>query len=90
MSRAVSFSSSAQQLSLSVGVAAGAGALQGFALLNPGAEVFALENFKWAFVTMAIVSVSAAAVFLRLPPDAGSDLIARPAQATKVIAPAGQ
>ena len=71
MSRAVSFSSAAQQLSLSVGVAAGAGALQGFALLNPGAEVLVLENFKWAFVTMAIVSVSAAAVFLRLPPDAG-------------------
>jgi hypothetical protein len=45
MSRAVSFSSAAQQLSLSVGVAAGAGALQGFALLNPGAEVLALENF---------------------------------------------
>jgi hypothetical protein len=36
MSRAVSLSSVAQQLSLSLGVAAGAGALQGFALLNPG------------------------------------------------------
>jgi len=47
MSRAVSFSSAAQQLSLSVGIAAGAGALQGFAALNPGTDVFALENFKW-------------------------------------------
>jgi hypothetical protein len=91
MSRAVSFSSAAQQLSLSVGIAAGAGALQGFALLNPGADVFALENFKWAFVAMALVSLSAAAAFLRLPPDAGSELLAsRPGQAAEVIAPAGQ
>jgi EmrB/QacA subfamily drug resistance transporter len=90
MSRAVSFSSAAQQLSLSVGIAAGAGALQGFAYLNPGAGVFALENFKWAFVTMAIVSVSAAAAFLRLPPDAGSDLIASRPGPSEFIAPAGQ
>jgi EmrB/QacA subfamily drug resistance transporter len=91
MSRAVSFSSAAQQLSLSVGIAAGAGALQGFASLNPGSDVFALENFKWAFVSMALVSVSAAAAFFRLPPDAGSELIAsRPGQAAEVIAPAGQ
>jgi EmrB/QacA subfamily drug resistance transporter len=91
MSRAVSFSSAAQQLSLSVGVAAGAGALQGFALLNPGAGVLTLENFKWSFVAMAIVSVSAAAAFLRLPPDAGAGLISRPpGQAAEIIAPAGQ
>jgi hypothetical protein len=38
MSRAVSFSSAAQQLLLSVGVAPGGHALQGFALLNPGAR----------------------------------------------------
>jgi EmrB/QacA subfamily drug resistance transporter len=90
MSRAVSFSSAAQQLSLSVGIAAGAGALQGFAALNPGTDVFALENFKWAFVTMALVSLSAAAAFIRLPPDAGSGLIASRAEPSEVIAPAGQ
>jgi EmrB/QacA subfamily drug resistance transporter len=91
MSRAVSFSSAAQQLSLSLGVTAGAGALQGFALLNPGGEVLALENFKWAFVAMALISVSAAAAFLRLPSDAGSELIAsRSGQPAEVIAPAGQ
>lgn len=91
MSRAVSFSSAAQQLSLSIGVAAGAGALQGFAFLNPGVHVLALENFKWAFVAMATVSLSAAAVFLRLPPDAGSDLIAsRAEKAAEAVAPASQ
>jgi hypothetical protein len=90
MSRAVSFSSAAQQLSLSVGIAAGAGALQGFAALNPGTEVFALENFKWAFVTMALISLSAAAAFIRLPPDAGSGLIASRTEPSEVIAPAGQ
>ncbi|HUI20662.1 MAG TPA: DHA2 family efflux MFS transporter permease subunit [Methylocella sp.] len=77
MSRAVSFSSAAQQLSLSLGIAAGAGALQGFALLNPGVETLALENFKWAFVVMALISSSAAAAFLSLPPDAGSHLVRR-------------
>jgi EmrB/QacA subfamily drug resistance transporter len=91
ISRAVSFSSAAQQLSLGLGIAAGAGALQGFALFNPGAGVLALENFKWAFVVMAAVSVSAAGAFFRLPPDAGSDLIRNAAgPSAEVIAPAGQ
>jgi MFS family permease len=90
MSRAVSFSAAAQQLSLSVGIAMGAGALQGFAYLNPGMDVFALENFKWAFVTMALISLSAVAVFLRLPPDAGSNLIASRAEPSEVIAQTGQ
>jgi MFS family permease len=91
ISRAVSFSSAAQQLSLGLGIAAGAGALQGFALFNPGADILALENFKWAFVVMAAVSVSAAGAFFRLPPDAGTDLIRNAAEpSAEVIAPAGQ
>jgi EmrB/QacA subfamily drug resistance transporter len=91
MSAAVSFASVAQQLSLSLGVAAGASALQGFALVNPGTAVLALGNFKWAFAAMAAVSMSAAAAFLCLPPDAGSELIARRSkQAAEVIVPAGQ
>ncbi|HUZ91702.1 MAG TPA: MFS transporter, partial [Methylocella sp.] len=90
MSRAVSFSSAAQQLSLSVGIAAGAGALQGFALLNPGADTLALENFRWAFVAMALISLSAAAAFFRLPPDAGSNLVRRRVvEPAEDIAPAG-
>jgi EmrB/QacA subfamily drug resistance transporter len=74
MSGAVSLASVAQQLSLSLGVAAGAGALQGFALFSPGMGVLALANFKWAFIAMAAVSMSAAVVFFRLPADAGSEL----------------
>jgi hypothetical protein len=91
MSAAVSLASVAQQLSLSLGVAAGAGALQGFALFNPGTDALALENFKWAFIAMAAVSLSAAAAFLRLPANAGSDLIAsRAKHAAEVIVPATQ
>ena len=91
MSAAVSFASVAQQLSLSLGVAAGAWALQGFALFSPGTDILALENFKWAFVAMAAVSLSAAAAFLRLPANAGSDLIAsRAKHAAEVIVPATQ
>ena len=90
MSAAVSLASVAQQLSLSLGIAAGAGALQGFALFSPGTDVLALENFKWAFVAMAAVSLSAAAVFLRLPADAGSELTRRSGKAAQAISPAGQ
>ncbi len=90
MSRAVSLSSVAQQFSLSLGVAAGAGALQGFALLNPGTDVLALENFKWAFVAMAAVSLCAAFAFLRLPADAGAELTrSRSEKSTESISPAG-
>jgi hypothetical protein len=41
-------------------------------------------------VTMALVSLSAAAAFIRLPPDAGSGLIASRTEPSEVIAPAGQ
>jgi EmrB/QacA subfamily drug resistance transporter len=89
MSAAVSLASVAQQLSLSLGVAAGAGALQGFALFSPGTDPLALENFKWAFVAMAAVSLSAVAAFLRLPADAGSELTwSRPGKAAEAIPPA--
>jgi EmrB/QacA subfamily drug resistance transporter len=91
MSRAVSFSAVAQQLSLSLGIAAGAGALQGFALLGLSGNALALENFKWAFVAMALISLTAAAVFMRLPPGAGSHLVERrAAEAAEEIAPASQ
>ncbi len=90
MSAAVSFASVAQQLSLSVGVAAGAGVLQGLAHVNPELPVLALANFKWAFVAMAAVSLSAAFAFMRLPADAGSELTRRSEKAADAIAPAGQ
>ncbi len=91
MSQAVSLASVAQQLSLSLGVAAAAAALQGFALLYPAAGALSLAGFKWAFAAMALVSLSAALVFLRLPADAGAALIERGnARSHREISPAGQ
>ncbi|WOJ90504.1 MFS transporter [Methylocapsa polymorpha] len=80
MSRAVSFASVAQQLSLSLGIAVGAGALQGVGRFSGGADPFAAENFKWAFAAMALVSLSSVLTFLRLPADAGSELTPRRAK----------
>ncbi|MEJ0092560.1 MAG: MFS transporter [Methylocella sp.] len=77
MSRAVSFASVAQQLSLSLGIAAGAAALQVWAHLNPGSNIFAFQSFRWAFVAMGLISLSSVAIFLRLPADAGAELTAR-------------
>jgi EmrB/QacA subfamily drug resistance transporter len=91
MSAAVSFASVAQQLSLSLGVVAGAGALQGFALLSPGREALALGNFRLAFIAMAAVSLSAVAAFLQLPAGAGTELIqSRAGKAAEAISPAAQ
>ncbi|WP_036255506.1 MFS transporter [Methylocapsa acidiphila] len=80
MSRAVSFASVAQQLSLSLGIAAGAAALQTAARLNGDADVFDAENFRWAFLAMGLVSLSSVPTFLSLPRDAGSELAPRRAK----------
>ncbi|QBR72582.1 MFS transporter [Beijerinckiaceae bacterium] len=88
ISRAVSFASVAQQLALSLGVAAGAGALQGFAYLNGASNIYATENFKWAFFAMAAISLSAMFAFLRLPTDAGWQLTRT--RTDEAIAPASQ
>ena len=91
MSQAVSLASVAQQLSLSLGVAAGAAALQGLALFNPGAGVLSLGNFKWAFLAMGFISLSAVSVFLRLPADAGAALTERGSESSApAISPVGQ
>lgn len=92
MSRAVSFASVAQQLSLSLGVAAGAGALQALASWEPGTDILAPAHFKWAFAAMAAVSASAAFAFRRLPCDAGEELTRRAEEqdGDGAIAPAGQ
>ncbi len=77
MSRAVSFASVAQQLSLSLGIAAGAAALQGFARLYPAAGVFSPASFNFAFIAMGSLAVLSAAIFARLPADAGAELTGR-------------
>ena len=80
MSWAVSFASVAQQLSLSLGIAAGAAALQGWTRLDPGANVFAPVSFRFAFMLMGLLCICSAVSFLRLPADAGAELTVRPAK----------
>ena len=89
MSRATSFASVAQQLSLSTGVAAGAGAIEVSQWWHADASLTA-RDFSLAFVAVAIVSATASLVFARLPVDAG-DLLrgARKRNAAAAVAPSG-
>ncbi|MDX7951937.1 MFS transporter [Lichenihabitans sp. Uapishka_5] len=73
MSRATSFTSVAQQLSLSSGVAMGAAVIEGSRVLH-GDPVLRTADFGWAFVAVAIVSALSALVFFRLPGNAGASL----------------
>jgi EmrB/QacA subfamily drug resistance transporter len=72
MSRATSFSSVVQQLSLSIGVAIGASVLQTLRWFHGGNLVVA--DFQWAFLIMSLILVSAIGSFIALPENAGSDL----------------
>jgi MFS family permease len=76
MSRATSFASVAQQLSLSAGVAMGALVLELQRIGRPDASVGA-GDFPLAFVLVAAIAASSALVFARLPKDAGANLSAR-------------
>ena len=80
MSRAVSFASVAQQLSLSLGIAAGPPRCRGGRGSTPARHVFAPVSFRFAFVLMALLCIGSAATFLRLPADAGAELTLRPAK----------
>ena len=77
MSRATSFAAVGQQLSLSVGVAIGAAALE----LARGPAVaggaLAATDFPLAFLTVAGISALSAAVFLQLGGNAGANLMGR-------------
>ena len=76
MSRATSFASVAQQLSLSAGVAMGALVLEVQRLGRPDASVVA-GDFPLAFVLVAAIAASSAFVFARLPKGAGANLSGR-------------
>jgi EmrB/QacA subfamily drug resistance transporter len=78
VSRATSFSSVAQQLSMSVGVALGAAVLELVRRLHGEAQL-AAGDFRWAFLAVAFVSALSVVTFLRLPADAGSALAGRAA-----------
>jgi EmrB/QacA subfamily drug resistance transporter len=76
MSRATSFASVAQQLSLSTGVAIGAAALEAARALRGGGALQAAD-FPPAFLVVAAISAIAVTQFLRLAPNAGAELVGR-------------
>ncbi|HAH64517.1 MAG TPA: MFS transporter [Rhizobiales bacterium] len=76
MSRATSFASVAQQLSLSTGVAVGALVLEFERLGRPDSTVVA-GDFPAAFLLVAVIAASSALVFALLPKEAGASLASR-------------
>jgi hypothetical protein len=73
MSRASSFSSTAQQLSASLGVASGA-VLLNLTLMLHGGGTLQASDFSWAFFAVGLLSLSSVLMFLRLAPDAGAEV----------------
>jgi len=90
LSRATSFASVAQQLSLSAGVAIGALVLEFERMGRDHAAVNA-GDFPLAFIIVAALAASSAFIFMSLPKDAGASLaararpIAQPAKAAATI-----
>ncbi len=76
MSKATALVAAAQQLSLSTGVAVGALIVEITLRLKHGAAMSALD-FPPAFIAIGLFSASAALIFMRLAPDAGSELVGR-------------
>jgi len=73
MSYATSLSSVAQQISLSIGVALGAFALEAAAAVGSGSALEA-EDFWPAFLLVALISALSAVIFARLQPEAGAEM----------------
>ena len=73
MSRATSLMSMAQRLSQSMGVAAGAYALELSSLWQGHASIMAAD-FWPAFIVAALISISSLYFYLTLSPDAGTEL----------------
>jgi len=76
MSRATSFASVAQQLSLSAGVAIGALVLEAQRMGRGAADVVA-GDFPLAFVLVAAIAATSSMIFAMLPKGAGASLSAR-------------
>lgn len=74
MSRATSFTSMMQQLSLSAGVAVGAMVLHGTVSYGGGLEQIRADSFMPAFLVVGATAMLSAIVFLRLPHDAGAEV----------------
>jgi predicted MFS family arabinose efflux permease len=76
MSRATSLVSVAQQLSISVGVAIGALAVD-LTLWARGHSTITAADFQPAYIAIAVIAGSAFFVFLQMPADAGAELARR-------------
>jgi EmrB/QacA subfamily drug resistance transporter len=76
MSRATSFASMVQQLSMSIGVGIGALILH-VTLVLRGGMTLSSSDFIPAFLIVGIISFSSVVQFLRLPPEAGVELSGR-------------
>jgi EmrB/QacA subfamily drug resistance transporter len=74
MSRATSFTSMMQQLSLSAGVAVGAMVLHATVSYGGGLEQIRADSFMPAFLVVGATAMLSAIVFLRLPHDAGAEV----------------
>ena len=79
LSRATSLTSMAQQLSQSMGVAAGAMFLY-LMLAIHGEASPGPADFSFAFAAVAMLSVLAVPFFLRMSPEAGAEVSGRPAR----------
>ena len=73
MSRATSFTSMAQQLSISLGVGISALLLHVMLLLRGSKELLP-SDFTLAFVAVGAVALVPVLLFLRLPPEAGAEM----------------
>jgi EmrB/QacA subfamily drug resistance transporter len=82
MGRATALASVAQQLSLSMGVAIGALAVDLTVQFKQQPTITAAD-FPPAFILVALISALAAIPFWRLPPDAGAELADRAPAATE-------
>ena len=87
MSRATSFASVAQQVSLSLGVALGALILQGARGFH-GETAITQSDFALAFWIVSAISALSAISFLRLPAGAGEEMAGAPPRSVAVTAPA--
>ncbi|NGY06561.1 MDR family MFS transporter [Solimonas terrae] len=77
MSQATSFSSTAQQLSLSVGVGIGSQVLNTARALHGGGALVA-SDFQHAFMVIAALTAASALLFRRLSANAGSSVSGHP------------
>jgi MFS family permease len=81
MSRATAMVAAAQQLGLSTGVAVGALIVE-LTLRLKHSTTMGINDFPPAFLFVGLLSASAVFVFMRLPPDAGAELVGRKTETT--------